>query len=109
MLSEDRNELEARFKNRTAELMEINAELEKQIVERKLAKEALGKNSAVVQLLGETATVSNEALSFDEAMRICLGLIRAHIGWPIGRIYLVSEGPVSKVVPTDIWYLDTPE
>lgn len=109
MPREDRNELEARFKERTDDLMEINAELERHIAERKQAEEALLKNSAVVQLLVETATVSNQALSFEEAMRLCLELIRAHIGWPLGRIYLVSEGPVSEAIPTDIWYLDNPE
>ncbi len=43
MLSEDRNELEARFKNRTAELMEINAELEKKKL-NKLNEELESRN-----------------------------------------------------------------
>lgn len=48
MPREDRNELGARFKERTDELMGINAELERHIAERKQAEEALLKNSAVV-------------------------------------------------------------
>ena len=109
MLREDRKEPEAQFEERTAELTEINKDLKRHIAERERDEEALRKNSAVVRLLGEVATVSNEASSFEEAMRISLGLIRAHIGWPIGRVYLVSEDPVGEVIPTDIWYLDDPE
>ena len=79
------------------------------ITDRKRAEEALHKNNAVIQLLRGAATVSNEASSFEEAMQKCLGLMRAHIGWPIGHVYIVSEEPTGELLSTSVWYLDNHE
>ena len=46
MPRESRSESEARLRERTAGLTEANAELERQIAERKRVEEALRKNNA---------------------------------------------------------------
>ncbi|MDP8972761.1 MAG: GAF domain-containing protein, partial [Actinomycetota bacterium] len=109
MLRGSQSKSEARLQERTAELTEANTELERQIAERSRIEEALRKNNAVVQLLLGTATASNEALSFEEAMRRCFELIRTHIGWPTGHAYTVSEDSTRELLSTDIWYVDNPE
>jgi PAS domain S-box-containing protein len=79
------------------------------ITDHKRAEEALHKNNVVIQLLRGAATASNEALSFEEAMQKCLELMRVHIGWPMGHVYIVSESPTSELLSTSIWYLDNHE
>ncbi len=116
MLRESESEPEAWLRERTAGLTETNAELRRQnaelrrqITERKRVEEALRKNNAIVQLLLGTATASNEALSFEEAMTKCFELIGTHTGWPMGHAYIVSEGSGNELVSTGTWYIDDPE
>ena len=60
--------------------------------ERKRTDEALRRNNTLVELLRGAATASNEASSFEDAMRTCLALMRDQLGIPLGRVYLVPEG-----------------
>jgi hypothetical protein len=109
VLRESESESDAWLRELTAGLTEANAELRRQITERKQVEEALRKNNAIVQLLLGTATASNEALSFEEAMTKCFELIGTHTGWPMGHAYIVSEGSGNKLVSTGTWYIDDPE
>lgn len=76
--------------------------------ERKRTDQALRRNNTLVELLRGAATASNEASSFEEAMRTCLTLMREQLGIPLGRVYLVPEG-AREAVSTDICYYNDPE
>jgi len=76
--------------------------------ERKRTDEALRRNNTLVELLQGAAIASNEASSFEEAMRTCLALMRDQLGIPLGRVYLVTEG-AEEAVSTDICYSSDPE
>ena len=75
--------------------------------ERKQTDEALRRNNTLVELLRGAAIASNEASSFEEAMRTCLALMRDQLGIPLGRVYLVPEN-AQEVVSTDICYAGDP-
>jgi PAS domain S-box-containing protein len=75
--------------------------------ERRRTDEALRRNNTLVELLRGAATASNEASSFEEAMRTCLSLMRDRLGIPLGRVYLVPEG-AQEAVSTDICYSGDP-
>ena len=79
------------------------------ITDPKKAEEALHTNTNIIQLLRGVAAASNEATSFEGAMRECLELIRDHVGWPVGHVYAISEGQSAELLPTDIWCLEDPE
>lgn len=76
--------------------------------ERKRTDEALRRNNTLVELLRGAAIASNEASSFEDAMRTCLELMRDQLGIPLGRVYLVTGGE-EEVVSTDICYSGEPE
>jgi PAS domain S-box-containing protein len=76
--------------------------------ERRRTDEALRRNNTLVELLRGAATASNEASSFEEAMRTCLTLMRDQLGIPLGRVYLVPEG-AREAVSTYICYSKDPK
>ncbi len=75
--------------------------------ERKRTDETLRKNATLLEVLRGAAIASNEASSFEEAMGSCLALMRDHLGIPLGRVYLVSEG-AGEAVSTGIRYSNDP-
>ena len=75
--------------------------------ERKRTDEALRRNNTLVELLHGAATASNEASSFEEAMRTCLTLMRDRLGIPLGRVYLVPEG-AREAIATNICFSSDP-
>ena len=75
--------------------------------ERTRTDETLRRNNTLVELLRGAATASNEASSFEEAMRTCLALMRDQLGIPLGRVYLVPEN-AEEAVSTDICYSGEP-
>jgi signal transduction histidine kinase len=82
------------------------------ITERKQAEEELYKSNALVNLLREVSTASNEASTVEEAMQTGIRLVCAYTGWPIGHVFLrprTEEGYTSDVVSTNLWHLDDPE
>jgi two-component system, sensor histidine kinase and response regulator len=56
------------------------------ITERKQAEEERSKSNALVNLLREVSTASNEASTVEEAMQTGIRLVRAYTGWPIGHV-----------------------
>lgn len=79
------------------------------ITERKEAEKALEENVALVELLHSVTVTANEASNMDKALNTCLGLVCKHMDWPVGHAYKRSVDAPSRLVPTDIWYLSSPE
>jgi signal transduction histidine kinase len=68
----------------------------------------LQEKSALVHLMQRTATAANEARSFEEAAETCLDHVCAHYHWPLAHVYLVERGSESVLLPTPIWYVESP-
>lgn len=62
---------------------------------------------ARIELLQRVAVAANEARTIGEAATIAIREVCAHTGWPIGHLYLRSDG--DEFVPSGIWYLEDPE
>ena len=78
------------------------------ISERKEAELALREQTAVVELLQVVAVAANEAVTVDEAMRLCLDRVCAHSGWPVGHVYALAEDGSGELASTAIWHLADP-
>ena len=59
---------------------------------------------STVGLLEEIAVAANGAKSIDEAYAKCLQLVCAHVGWPLGHVYLPDADGNAR--STDIWHLE---
>ncbi|HEU5097573.1 MAG TPA: PAS domain S-box protein [Roseiflexaceae bacterium] len=79
------------------------------ITARKQADEALRQQSAFVRLLQEVAVAANQARSLDQALQTALSKICAHIGWPVGHVYLPDPETPGGLMPTGIWHLEDPQ
>ena len=66
------------------------------ISERKEAELALREQTAVVELLQVVAVAANEAVTVDEAMRLCLDRVCAHSGWPGGTCLCARRGRLRR-------------
>ena len=76
------------------------------ITARKKADESLKHQSALVDLLRQTASDANEATDFKQGAEVCLRSINAYTGWPVGHVYLLSEEDDDLLVPSHIWYIE---
>ena len=74
----------------------------------KEAELALREQTAVVELLQVVAVAANEAVTVDEAMRLCLNRVCAHSGWPVGHVYALAENGSGALASTAIWHLADP-
>ena len=72
------------------------------------ATDAMRQQSESLQLLQETATAANRAVSFEEAVQTCLDEICAFGGWPIGHCLMVDELG-KKLITAGIWHFDDEE
>jgi Amt family ammonium transporter len=72
------------------------------------ATDAMKQQSESLQLLQETATAANRAVSFEEAVQTCLDEICAFGGWPIGHCLMVDELG-KKLITAGIWHFDDEE
>src|SRR5262249_25046713 len=59
-------------------------------------------------LLYAVAACANEADTLEEALQSSLERICAFGGWPVGHVYLVSDGEPKELVPTNMWYAADP-
>jgi PAS domain S-box-containing protein len=80
--------------------------IQRDITERRRAELALREKTAEVELLQSIAEAANEAATFESAMQFALDRICAHMGWPVGHVYL-AEGEI--LVPTELWHLEDEE
>ena len=76
------------------------------ITARKEAEESLKHQSALVDLLRQTASDANEATNFKQGAGVCLKSINAYTGWPVGHVYLLSEEDDNLLVPSHIWHIE---
>ena len=79
------------------------------ITEREEAAEALRLRTAQMTLLHAAAAAANEARSVDDAIQVCLDLVCAHTGWPVGHAYRQAANSEGTLVPTGIWHLEDGE
>src|SRR6266542_2093860 len=77
------------------------------ITERKRMAEALEREAAGLKLLEAVAFAANEASSVDDAMQFALDRVCAHMGWPVGHVYM--RDPCGELVPSSIWHIDDPD
>jgi PAS domain S-box-containing protein len=101
--------LERRVIERTAQLEAANRELASEIAERTRAVEALQQQHVLMHLLQVVAMAANEAPSVEEAMQICLDQVCAHTGWPVGHVYFPARDATARLLPSSIWFLESPE
>jgi PAS domain S-box-containing protein len=78
---------------------------QREITERTLSEERQREQTGIVQLMQRTAAATNEAATIEEALKNCLNLICAYIGWPMGHSWLLDRHNKNLLAPTDIWHL----
>ena len=79
------------------------------ISERKSTERALAQRQAIQDLLRRTATASNEAETFTDALEIALAGICGLTGWPVGHAFLISDEEPVEFRSTKSWHLDDAE
>ncbi len=77
--------------------------------DRRKAEEELKKQTERVALLRTTATDSNRATGFNQAVHTCLATVGKHTGWPVGHAYILSEEDDGVLVSSHIWHLGDPK
>ena len=74
---------------------------------RKKSEEDIIQKTKLIELMQGVATASNEALTVDDAMKICLDRVCEYTNWPVGHVYLIDgEG---RILPTKIWHSENKE
>jgi diguanylate cyclase (GGDEF)-like protein len=69
----------------------------------------LARKSEQLELLRATAAEANAATTSGGALRACMSRVCAHMGWPVGHVYVVASGESGlELVPTELWRLDEP-
>ncbi|MGD8778502.1 MAG: PAS domain S-box protein [Ignavibacteria bacterium] len=90
----------------------LNVELELKVNERTRelaeANEVVKKQAEIADLLKDVASVSNKALTPEEALQSTLTRVAQYINWPIGHV-LFSDPEFKNIYPADIWYFEFPE
>lgn len=76
---------------------------------REAAAAALRQQTESLRLMQRTASAANEAVTVEEAIRICVDEVCAYTGWSIGHAYLLDEEGSGELVPSDIWHLTDPD
>jgi PAS domain S-box-containing protein len=76
------------------------------ITDRRKAAQVLERQLDQAKLLYEVVAFAAETPSFDDALLKCLEAVHNLTGWPLGHIYLPSEGDVVMMLPSDIWFPD---
>jgi signal transduction histidine kinase/ActR/RegA family two-component response regulator len=120
LLTEAFNEMLAQIQSRDKDLQRAHDDLERRVDERTLqlrleikvrllAEDSLRQEKALVELLQVVVVAANEASNVEDALRICLDRICAHIGWPVGHVYLMAENGTGLLVPTRLWHIGDPE
>jgi PAS domain S-box-containing protein len=94
--------------NRNRCLAEQARALECSLRERERAQAELQEKTALLELLEAVAVAANESSTVDEATQICLDLVCAHTGWPVGHAYTCTGRSPVELVPASTWHLDDP-
>jgi PAS domain S-box-containing protein len=67
--------------------------------------QSLCENQGQLQLLEEIATSSNQATSVPEAMKFAVDQVCAYTRWPIGHVFIATDGNTGSMFSTNIWHL----
>jgi PAS domain S-box-containing protein len=76
------------------------------ISERKRAEDARKREASLVQLLQRVTVAANRSSSIEHTAKTCVDLICSYTGWPVGHVYLRTNGLSSEPVSEGIWYLE---
>ena len=76
---------------------ERKARLEAERIAEQATRQLYDEKASLLLLQAITGA-ANEANTFEEAMGIALDRICAHTGWPVGHVYLLSEGTTGDLV-----------
>lgn len=71
-------------------------------IHRKRSEEVAKQKAKLIQLMQEVVKAANEALTVDDAMKVCLDKVCAYTGWPVGHVYLCEDE--GRLLPTKIWH-----
>src|SRR6202035_4384428 len=64
--------------------------------------QSLCENQGQLQLLEEIATSSNQATSVPEAMKFAVDQVCAYTRWPIGHVFIATDGNTGSMFSTNI-------
>jgi PAS domain S-box-containing protein len=73
------------------------------ITDRKLAEQALQRNTALTTLLQEVSVAANEALSVENALRFAIQRVCDFTGWELGHVYLLTHTDNPQLM-SSVWY-----
>jgi len=107
-LDQTRQELEERVEARTGELSTTNDRLRKEIVERCQTELALKQKNEFLRLMQVVVVSANEAENVEEVFHVMLGEVCRHMGWPVGHVYLSTEGG-KRLEPSTLWHSVDPQ
>jgi PAS domain S-box-containing protein len=83
--------------------------ISRDISERKRGERALIQKTSFIRLFQEVAVAANQAISLEQALQTTIDTICAHIGWPVGHVYLPHPETPGALLPTSIWHLEDPQ
>ena len=78
-------------------------------VNREVAVQKLRRETEALELSKAIATKINETWAVEDAFQFCLDRICAWTKWPVGHVYMKSEGSKVELIPTSLWHLSQPE
>jgi diguanylate cyclase (GGDEF)-like protein/PAS domain S-box-containing protein len=71
------------------------------VTDRKRTADSLREQASLLELLRRMAVAANEAVSLEQALRICVRDIAVHTGWIAGRVHFVGTETETEL-PTGI-------
>ena len=79
-----------------------------EITELKRAEVTLRDQHRFIELLHGISEASNEAVTVDDAFKVCLDEICADTGWPVGHVYVLNPGQEVPLESSKVWHLAKP-
>lgn len=83
-------------------------QLEIQAHELRYLNENLREQKSIVELIGNVATIANEAASIEQMMSKIMAFVADYFNWPIGHVYLKDRENKNDFHSTGIWYASGP-
>ena len=73
------------------------------ITQWKEAAQILERRAHQAKILYEAVSLTSEATTFEDALRVCLRAVQELTGWAIGHVYLRSTSDPGELLPSNIW------
>ncbi|MCZ6867899.1 MAG: SpoIIE family protein phosphatase [Gammaproteobacteria bacterium] len=99
--------LEDRVERRTSELTQATQEAERAKATAQAANQALKQQDKQARLLMDVAMAANAADNITEALQVALDCMCAFTGWPVGHAYVPESEESDRLIPLDVWHLDS--